>query len=400
MIVIFITRLLDAIGFGIVMPVLPELLMHVGQMSLAEATRTGGFLTVTYAVLQFLCGPIMGNLSDKYGRRPIILLALAAWAIDYTFMGFAPTVTLLFVGRAIAGMAGAVFTPANAYIADITAPKDRAKAFGRVSAAFGIGFILGPAIGGMLGELGPRAPFFVAAALAAINCVFGYFALPESLPLDRRREFSIARANPIGALLSLKRFPGLTALLLATMIFLTAQNVYPATWAFFAVAKFNWSPGLIGASLACTGLGMALVQVLLVGRTVTRFGEASTAIFAMSVGICTCLVYAFANHAWMIFPVLFIGAPQAMAYPAINGLMSRQVPPDQQGELQGGVASMSSISSMIGPIAMTQTLATFTDKSSAYQFPGAAFVLAATLFLMALLLLVTQLKLHPAHVPD
>lgn len=394
LIFIFITRLIDAIGFGIVMPVLPALLMDIGNMNLADAARTGGVLTVTYAVLQFFCGPLIGNLSDRYGRRPVILFALLAWAIDYALMGFAPTVALLFLGRAIAGIAGAVYAPANAFIADITAPQDRAKAFGRVGAAFGLGFILGPAIGGFLGELGPRAPFFAAAALAAANCLFGYFVLPESLPPERRRKFSLARANPVGALLALRRYAGLTALMLALLILLTAQYVYPATWSFFTIAKFDWSPGLIGASLACTGLGMALVQAFLVGRVVARIGEARAAIFGMSVAVVTCLAYALATQAWMIFPILFIGALQAVAYPSINALMSKQVSADQQGELQGGVAGLGSLSATMGPFVMTQVLAAFSGPAAAVQFPGAAFVLAAALFLASLALLLTQLKFH------
>lgn len=399
LIFIFITRLIDAIGFGIVMPVLPELLMGIGHMNLADAARTGGVLTVTYAVLQFFCGPLIGNLSDRFGRRPVILFALLAWAIDYALMGFAPTVALLFLGRAIAGIAGAVYAPANAFVADVTAPHERAKAFGRVGAAFGLGFILGPAIGGALGELGLRAPFFAAAALAGANCLFGYFVLPESLPLERRRKFSLARANPLGALLALRRYAGLTALMLSLVIMLTAQNVYPATWAFFTIAKFGWSPGLVGASLACTGLGMALVQAFLIGRVVPRIGEARAAIFGMSVAAITCFAYAFATQGWMVFLILFVGALQALAYPSINALMSKQVPPDQQGELQGGAAGLSSIGAIVGPFVMTQTLATFSGPAAAVQFPGAAFVLAGVLFLMSLMLLMTQLKFH-APQPD
>ena len=400
LIFIFITRLIDSIGFGIVMPVLPGLLMDIGHMSLADAARTGGILAATYALLQFFFGPFMGNLSDRFGRRPVILLSLLAYAIDYAVMGFAPTVALLFVGRAIAGIAGAVYAPANAYIADITPPEERARAFGRIGAAFGVGFILGPAIGGWLGEYGPRAPFFAAAALAGANCIFGYFVLPESLPPEQRRPFSLARANPLGTLAALKRFPMVMALVFAVFLWQTAHNVYPATWSFYGAAKFHWSSAMIGISLMTTGIGMAIVQFGATGWVVKKLGEARAAILGIAIAMFSCVAYALIPAGWMVFLIQPIGSLQAVAYPSLTALMSREVPANEQGELQGGIAGVTSLSSIFGPFLMTQTLAEFSGAGAPIYFPGAAFILAACLMCAALALLVAQLKLHhPRPVP-
>src|SRR5262245_46262980 len=239
---IFLTLLIDTIGFGIIMPVMPQLIVELTGLSVAHATFLGGWLLVTYAVLQFLCGPIMGNLSDRFGRRPVLVASLAAFALDYMLMGFAPTIGWLFLGRAIAGVAGAVYSPAMAYIADISTPEKRAQSFGLVGAAFGLGFIIGPAIGGFLGDFGPRAPFFAAAALGALNFVYGLFVLPESLAPEQRRRFEWKRANPLGTLTALRRYPAVVAIAGAVFLWQLAHQVYPATWSFFATIRFGWSP--------------------------------------------------------------------------------------------------------------------------------------------------------------
>jgi DHA1 family tetracycline resistance protein-like MFS transporter len=390
LIFIFVTRLIDAMGFGIVMPVLPQLLLNMGEPDIAAATRTAGWLIGTYAVLQFFCGPIMGNLSDRFGRRPIILASLFAYGVDYLLMGFAPTVAWLFLGRAIAGIAGAVYVPANAFVADVTPPERRAHAFGLVGSAFGLGFILGPGIGGLLGEMGARAPFFVAAALAGVNFLFGMFVLPESLPKERRRTFSWRRANPLGAVTMLGRYPGVLLYVFAAMLYLVGNNVYPSTWAFFTTAKFNWSTGMIGASLMATGIAMALAQAFITGRLSKKIGELRAALLGLSMGVTMMIAYAFLTHGWLIFPLTVIGAFQAIAYPALNALMSRNVPANAQGELQGGVASLSSLANIFGPLLMTQTLAFFTSTISPVYFPGAAFILAALMNLGAVILLLTR----------
>jgi DHA1 family tetracycline resistance protein-like MFS transporter len=389
LIFIFITRLIDAMGFGIVMPVLPQLLMHMGATDIAAATRTGGLLVVTYAVLQFFFGPVIGNLSDQFGRRPVILTSLFAYGIDCLLMGFAPSVGWLFAGRAIAGIAGAVYVPANAFIADVTPPEKRAQAFGVVGSAFGLGFILGPGIGGMLGEFGARAPFFVAAALAGFNFLFGMFVLPESLPIERRRKFSWRRASPLGAATMLRRHPALLVYATTVVVYMLANNVYPSTWAFFTTAKFQWSTGMIGLSLMATGLAMALAQAFVTGRLAKRIGEVGAAFFGMTVAAVLAVAYAFMSHPWLIFVYTVIGALQGVAYPALNALMSRQLPPDAQGELQGSVASLMSVANVIGPLVMTQTLAYFTSASAPVYFPGAAFILAATMNVVGIILLLS-----------
>lgn len=392
LIFIFVTRLIDAIGFGIVMPVLPQLLLSMGSPNVAAATRMAGILLVTYAALQFFCGPIMGNLSDRFGRRPVILASLFAYGFDYMLMGFAPTIGWLFLGRAVAGVAGAVFVPANAFVADVTPPEKRAQAFGMMGSAFGLGFILGPGIGGLLGELGPRAPFFVAGALAGLNFLFGAFVLPESLPPERRRAYSWRRANPLGAAVALKRYP--TVLVYASVLaaYLIGNNVYPSTWAFFMTYRFDWSPGMIGLSLVATGVAMSLVQFGLTGRVARHIGEARTALLGLSAAAVACLAYALAPLPWMVFVITVVGALQAIAYPALNALMSREIPPNAQGELQGAVASVSSIANITGPLVMTQAFAFFTAPGAPIHFPGAAFVLAAVLNSIGIVMLLTHLS--------
>ena len=394
LIFIFVTKLIDAMGFGIVMPVLPQLLLHMGEPDIAAATRTGGILLVTYAVLQFFFAPVIGNLSDRFGRRPIILASLFAYGIDYLLMGFAPSVLWLFVGRAIAGIAGAVYVPANAFIADVTPPERRAHAFGLMGSAFGLGFILGPGVGGLLGEMGARAPFFAAAALAGVNFLFGMLVLPESLPPERRRAFSWRRANPLGAITMLRHYPGVLLYALATVAYMIAHNVYPSTWAFFVTAKFEWSPGMIGVSLMVTGITMALAQAFITGRLSKHIGELRAAILGLMMATIVSLAYAFATQAWMIFAIMIFGAFQAIVYPALNALMSRSVPANAQGELQGGVASLTSIANVVGPLVMTQTLALFTSSVAPLYFPGAAFLLAASITLVAILLLLGRPQEH------
>jgi DHA1 family tetracycline resistance protein-like MFS transporter len=387
LIFIFVTRILDSIGFGIVMPVLPKLLLSMGASDVAAATRIAGWLSVTYATLQFFSGPIIGNLSDRFGRRPVILISLFAYGFDYLLTGFAPTIAWLFAGRAIAGIAGAVYVPANAFVADVTPPEQRARAFGIVSAAFGLGFIIGPGVGGWLGELGSRAPFFAAGGLAILNFLFGIFVLPESLTVERRRAFSWTRANPLSVVESLNKYPAVLLYAAVVTALLIATSVYPSTWAFFTWTTFKWSTGMIGLSLVATGTAMALVQGGLVGAAVKRLGEVRTAIVGLTVAVCTGLANAFVSDARVLFAVIVAGSLQTMALPALNGLMSRSVPPSAQGELQGCVASLASIANIVGPFVMTQTMAFFTRPDTLVFFPGAAFLVAALVNLMGLVLL-------------
>jgi DHA1 family tetracycline resistance protein-like MFS transporter len=381
---IFLTVLIDTIGFGIIMPVMPQLIVELTGETVPHATLLAGGLLTTYAVLQFMCGPVMGNLSDRFGRRPVLLASLAAFAFDYALMGFAPTIAWLFLGRAIAGIAGAVYSPAMAYIADVSTPEKRAQSFGVMGAAFGLGFILGPSLGGLLGELGPRAPFFAAAALGALNFFYGVFVLPESLPPERRRKFEWKRANPLGTLTALRRYPAVIAIAGAVFLWQLAHQVYPATWSFFATIRFGWSPAMIGGSLAFVGVLMAFTQGYLTGKVVPRIGEYRAALIGMGSGLLSMLAMAFATQTWGAYSALLVGALQGLAYPSMNAIMSKQVPPDQQGELQGGVSSMMSLTTIVGPLIMTQSLGRFSDAHAWIYFPGAAFLLAAMLACLAL----------------
>jgi DHA1 family tetracycline resistance protein-like MFS transporter len=389
---VLLTVLIDTIGFGIIMPVLPRLIMQIAGVGLPAAARIAGLLLLVFALLQFLFGPVMGNLSDAYGRRPVLLISLLSFGVNYALMGLAPNLGWLFVGRALTGISGAVYGPANAFVADVTPPEKRAQSFGLVGAAFGLGFILGPALGGLLGEAGPRAPFFAAAALAGVNFVYGLFVLPESLPKDRRRPFVLARANPLGTLRAFRGQRSLLSLALAAFVWQVAFQVYPSTWSFYAIAKFNLSPGAIGATLALSGLSMAVVQGFLTGRIVAKIGEARAAPIGVGVGVIVFVAYAFATRAWMLVPLLSVGGLSGMAMPSINAMMSKQLGPERQGELQGGMASVMGLSSIFGPLALTDTLARFSGKDAAIQFPGAAFLLAALLALVCFGLLLRQME--------
>jgi DHA1 family tetracycline resistance protein-like MFS transporter len=389
---VLLTVLIDTIGFGIIMPVLPRLIMQLSAVDIAGAARIGGMLLVVFAGLQFMFGPLMGNLSDRFGRRPVLLLSLLAFGGNYALMGFAPNLAWLFAGRALTGIAGAIYAPANAFVADVTPPEKRAQSFGLIGAAFGLGFILGPAIGGLLGESGPRAPFFAAAILAGINFVYGCVVLPESLPKERRRPFSLARANPLGTLRAFRGHKAVLGLALAAFFWQLAFHVYPATWSFFAMAKFDMSPGAIGATLAFSGLSMAIVQGFLTGRIVARIGEARAAPIGVYAGITVFVAYAFTTQSWQLYPILALGGLQGLAMPSINAIMSKQLGPERQGELQGGMASVMGLSSIFGPFTLTQTLARFSAPDAAFRFPGAAFMLAAVLASICLWLLLAQLR--------
>jgi len=373
---VVLTVLIDAIGFGIVMPVLPGIVMKLGHVGLAEATRIGGWLGVIYAAVQFLTGPTMGNLGDRFGRRPIILGSLAGFAADYALMGFAPTLGWLFVGRALAGLFGASFGPAGAAMADLSAPEDRARHFGMIGGAFGVGFVVGPAIGGLLGELGPRAPFQAAAALALLNFLFGLFVFPETHKPENRRAFSWKRANPLGALIALRRHKGVLPVAFASFWWNLASMIYPTTWAYFAIAAFGWTPGLIGASLALVGLLMAFSQILLVGRVVKRLGERHAAEIGICFAMAGFVAYTFLRNGWWVFPFLALTAMQSLVMPSMNGMMSRRVPADAQGELQGFGGSIAALGAIIAPAIYNPMLAWFTGPQAPIHFPGIAFAMA------------------------
>ena len=382
------TLFIDAIGFGIVMPVVPTLVMALEHGTLAHATRTGGWLALIYALAQFLLGPLVGGLGDRFGRRPVLIGALGGFAIDYLLMGFSPSIGWLFVGRALAGVFGASFGPATAALADVSAPEDRAKTFGLISAAFGIGFVVGPAIGGLLGAFGPRAPFYAAATLAACNFVYGLAFFPETLAIDRRRALDPKRLNPLGALLAIRRAGREVLPLLAVYFFWqVATLVYPVTWAFYAIASFGWSSTMIGLSLAWAGLVMAVAQLALVGRIVANLGERRAAMLGMAISTLGFLGYAFVREGWIVFVLMTITGLQSIVQPAVMAMMSRRVAADQQGELQGLNGSVAALAAILAPLVLTQPLAYFTGPHAPFYFPGAAFVISAAATATAFLVL-------------
>jgi DHA1 family tetracycline resistance protein-like MFS transporter len=374
-----ITVLLDTIGFGLIIPVLPALLVDLTGEAVNRAAIDGGWLAFVYAAVQFLCAPMLGNLSDRHGRRPVLLFAVGALGIDYLIMGFAPTIGWLFVGRAIAGVAGASFTPAYACVADISSPERRAQSFGLMSASFGMGFILGPALGGLVGGLGPRAPFFFAAALSLANFVYGFFVLPETLAPEKRRALDWKRANPLGTLRQMRKHPEVLGLLGALFLWMVAHQVMPATWTFYTKFRFGWSEATIGASLATAGLVMALSQASVMRAVVPRIGEKRAARMGIAVAVVGYIGYATATAGWMMFAWLATWFFGAIVMPSTNSLMSHRIAPNAQGELQGAVACLFSLSSIVGPPLMTQLFGRFASPVARIQLPGAAFLAAAVL---------------------
>ncbi len=370
---VVITVLIDIIGFGLILPVLPRLLVELTGDTVNQAAIDGGWLAFVYAVMQFVCAPLLGNLSDRYGRRPVLLFAVGALGVDYIVMGFAPTLAWLFLGRTIAGIAGASFTPAYAYVADVSPPEKRAQSFGLISAAFGVGFILGPALGGLLGQLGTRTPFFAAAALSLVNLVYGTFVLPESLPPEARRPFEWRRANPLGTLLQMRKHPVVLGLLGALFLWMVAHQVMPSTWTFYTKFRFGWSEAMIGASLAAAGVVMAVSQATLMRVLVPRLGERRTALTGIAVASVGYFGYGIATAGWMMFAWLGTWLLGALVMPSTNALMSHRVEKSAQGELQGAVASLFGLSSIVGPPLMTQLFGRFSAPDAPLHLPGAAF---------------------------
>ncbi len=395
---IFVVVLLDSIGFGIIMPVLPQLIMDVTGEPLTAAARYGGWLMFVYAAMQFFSAPVLGNLSDRFGRRPVLLLSLVAMGADYLLMGWAPTLIWLFVGRFIAGVSAGTYGIANAFIADTFEPDDRAKNFALMGAAFGVGFIVGPVIGGFLGEYGPRAPFYAAAGLAFVNLIYGYFVLPESLKPENRRPFEIRRANPLGTLNQLWKYPVVIGLVFAYFFYMLGHHSLPAVWSYFVMEKFAWTTREIGFSLGAVGVCMIFVQVYLIRVFLDKYGQERTAFIGLIVTILSFIGYAFIPYGWMMYVVIAVGAGQGFIGPSVQGLMSARIPADSQGELQGALGSMSSLVSILSPPFMTQTFAYFSGGGAPIYFPGAPFLAAAFFTLMGLLLLVKTLSANRRQV--
>ena len=389
---IVFTVAIDAMGIGLIIPVMPELIQQVRGASIAEAAYWGGLLTFTYASMQFLCGPLLGNLSDRYGRRPVLILSLVFMGLDYFLMAIAPTLALLFVARFISGITGATYAVAAAYLSDTSEKGQRSSSFGLIGAAFGIGFVLGPALGGLIGEVGARMPFFIAGGLALANAAFGLLILPETLPAEKRRRFEWHRADPFRALLRIKNLPGIGGVMLVVLIHSIAQNVYPSVWSYFTIEKFAWSVSTVGFSLAVYGLCAALVQVYVLRMLLARFGESPTAILGMFISLFTFIGIVFIENSFVVFAALPVVALGAMVGPSLQGIMADRVADDEQGELQGVFASILALSSIISPLLMTYTFKEFTQSNAAIYFPAAPFVVSATLTAIALAMFLLNKK--------
>ena len=380
---IFITMLIDITGWGIIIPVIPKLIKELIHGDISEAAKIGGWLTFAYAITQFIFAPLIGNLSDKFGRRPIILISLFAFSLDYLLLAFAPTITWLFVGRIIAGISGASITTASAYIADVSTPENRAKNFGMIGAAFGLGFIIGPVIGGLLGQYGSRVPFYAAAVLCLLNFLYGYFILPESLSKDNRRAFSLKRANPIGAFLNLKKYPQLIGLVISIFLLYTASHAVHSNWSYFTMYKFNWDEKMVGISLGAIGLLVGIVQGGLIRVINPKLGNEKSIYVGMLLYTVGMFLFATASQSWMMFAFLIPYCLGGVAGPAMQAVISSQVPANEQGEIHGTLSSLLIASSIVGPPIVSTVFYYFTHKEAPFQFAGAPFVLGGILMFLS-----------------
>ena len=389
---IFITLLLDVIGLGLIIPVFPQLIEELIQGNISEASQWAGLLTFAYAIMQFICAPIIGNLSDKYGRRPVLLFSLLGFGIDYIFLSLAPTIWWLFLGRLIAGLFGASFTTATAYIADISTSENRSKNFGMIGAAFGLGFIIGPGLGGLLGEFGPRVPFMAAAVLTLLNLIYGYFVLPESLAKVHRRPFEWKRANPMGSLLQLKKYKGVGGLIVSLIFLYIASHAVQSTWTFFNIEKFQWSNTLMGISLTVIGLLIAIVQGGLIRYINPKLGDERSIYVGLGLYSLGLFLFSFATDGWMMFIFLIPYCLGGIAGPAIQSIISGNVPKNEQGELQGALTSLMSATSIVGPLLMTNLFAWFTRPEGDIKFAGAPFFAGAILMLISAVVAMRSMK--------
>ena len=383
---IFITILIDCIGFGIIIPIMPNLIRNLTGGDLSEASRYGGLLLVAYSVMQFISSPVLGSLSDKFGRRPILLISLFGLGVDYIFLAFAPTIIWLFAGRIFAGICGASITTASAYMADVSEPEKRAQNFGLIGAAFGLGFIIGPVIGGVFAQYGVRIPFMIAAGLSLINWLYGYFILPESLKLENRRNFDWKRANPVGALKQIRKYPALLGLLGSLLILYIAAQATQSIWSYYTIEKFNWNTAWVGYSLGFVGITVAIVQGGLIRIIIPKIGNKRSIQVGLILYVFGFIAFSFASEGWMMFAFIVPYALAGITGPAIQGIISKQIPANEQGEIQGVMTGLMSLASIFGPLLMTNLFFYFTDKNATVYFPGAPFMMAAVLTSIAIII--------------
>ena len=389
---VFVTLLLDIIGFGIIMPVLPAYLEELSGVGVSEAAIEGGWLFFVYAAMQFVFAPLIGNLSDRFGRRPVLLASVFTFAIDNLICAVAWSYPMLFIGRVLAGISGASYSTASALIADVSTDETRARNFGLLGIAFGVGFVIGPVLGGLLGEFGPRVPFYFAAALALCNFLVGFFLLPETLARRHRRRFDWRRANPLGALRQMRAYPGIGWIGLVFFLMTLGHMVYPAVWSFAGSYRYGWSQREIGLSLGLYGLCGALVMALVLPRVIPRLGEWRTAAVGLSFTAASAFGYAAAWQGWMVYVVIGATCLEALADPPLRSLAAAKVPPSAQGELQGALTSLFSITSIITPLLYTGIFAWFTTPGAPVTFGGAPYLVAGAILLLALAALVLKVK--------
>jgi DHA1 family tetracycline resistance protein-like MFS transporter len=383
---IFVTLALDILGIGLIIPILPRLVKSFVGGNISAASDVVGLLTALYSLMQFLFAPLLGSLSDRFGRRTVILSSLLGSGLDYFLLAFAPNLAWFFVGRIIAGITGANFAAAAAYIADVSPPEKRAANFGLIGAAFGLGFILGPALGGVLGDVGLRVPFFVAGGLSLLNWLYGWFVLPESLAPHNRRVFSWVRSNPGGSLLDLRRYPMVFGLTGTFFLIHLAHQVLPSTWVLYTDYRYHWTVGQTGLSLAVVGLAAAIVQGGLTRLIVPRIGEQRATTVGLTIAAFSYAGYGLATEGWMIYAILAVGSLAGVTGPAVQGLISRSVGADEQGGVQGSLTSLASVAGIIGPPISTRLFSYFTRDTALAHLPGAAFFFSAGLVIVAMLL--------------
>lgn len=397
---IAITVGVDALGFGIVIPVIPELIVGLTGEGLGTAARYGGWLLFCYALMQFAFAPVLGNLSDRFGRRPVLLCSLAGLGFDYLLMSLAPTLAWLFVGRVLAGACGATHATANAYVADATPPERRGQSFGLMGAAWSLGFILGPVVGGLLGGLGPRVPFVAAAALAFANVAYGLAVLPESLPAERRRPFELARANPVGALRQIRAHPFVASALVSIALYQIAHDANPSTWTYYTMLKFDWSEREVGYSLGAVGLLLMTMQAGGIRLALAWLGERRTIYLGLAAMAVAYAGFGLSAESWTMVAFMLPFAVGGMAMPALRGLLSREVPSNAQGELHGAITSIASLTAIGAPVFMTQLFACFTEGPAALYFPGAPFLAASVLVAAGGLWFWRTLRVAPPRTGD
>lgn len=384
---IFVTLLIDVMGWGLIIPVMADLIAKLKGIPVNQASTYGAILVSVFAVMQFIFAPIVGNLSDKYGRRPILLFSLLGFGIDYIILALAPAYGWLFIGRVIAGITGASFTTASAYIADISPdPTTRAKNFGMIGAAFGLGFVLGPALGGLLATWGIRAPFYGASVLCLLNCIYGYFVLPESLSKENRRPFDWKRANPLGSLKFLTNHPEIGGLALSFFLIYLAAQAVQGNWNFFTIYRFGWNPRMVGISLTVVGVLVGAVQAGLTRVLNPKIGNEKSIYLGLSLYTLGLVLFAFATQGWMMFAFLIPYCLGGICGPALQSVISGHVPSNEQGALQGALTSLMSLTTIIGPLIMNGTFAYFTSSKAPFYMPGMHFLIGGACMLLSVII--------------